>query len=265
MTRGSFSFSSLQAVLLGLCLIAASACKAKPTDDMGNAGEDLAAPAETCEQMRCVDPDAVCCNGEPCIDTKSNPQHCGACGTACKSLEACSNGQCVCRGGGADKTCAAGTSCCPDRPAFAGGCKNLDADTANCGSCGRSCRAAETCSGGSCHCGMGGGCSASETCCPMGCAKTQDDPNNCGACGKKCADGKLCKGGVCEGECTGCAMAETCCNGKCANLNNDPMNCGTCGKVCPMIVILPGICFLKKCVEVGPDGGMPPDGFSPDM
>lgn len=268
MKRGSCHSSVLLAALWALCvlgLLAMPACKAKPAASDPDNTEDLATPAATCEQMRCVDPDTICCNDEPCVDIKTNPQHCGACGKTCSNLEACSNGQCVCRGGGGSQTCGAGTACCPDRPAFVGGCKNLQTDTANCGSCGRACRASETCTAGSCQCGGGPGCSGAQTCCAMGCANTQEDPNNCGACGKKCAAGKACKGGVCEGECTGCAMGETCCDGKCANLLNDATNCGMCGKTCGKVLGIPLPCLFGICAFAGDGGPAPVDGFSSDM
>jgi hypothetical protein len=240
---------------LALCVLSIllqTGCKAKmsntPPPDDGE--EDLRPMVSACENMKCDNPQALCCNDEPCVDVQTDRANCGACGKLCSGQELCQGGRCVCTGGGGS-SCSGGFTCCPS------GCRNLDTDTANCGACNRSCRQNETCVSGACKCAGMAGCSGSQTCCSTGCADTSNDPNNCGMCGKKCMPGKACKAGVCEGECTGCAMGETCCNGTCANLLNNPMNCGMCGKVCPPP--FPGIppgCLFGNCVKLGnADGG----------
>lgn len=243
---------------LGLCtmlaLLLTSGCKAKMSEVPPDVEAEDMAVSLTCENMKCVDPSAICCNGESCVDVSSNPQHCGVCGKSCSSGTQCQGGSCVCRGGGVSRACASNENCCTT------GCKSLDTDKDNCGGCNKACRAMETCSAGACKCGGGAGCSGSQVCCGgTTCADIQNDAMNCGMCGKQCAAGKACKSGVCEGECTGCAMGETCCGGKCANLLNDPMNCKTCGNICPKIIGIQ-LCIFGICFDPNnADGGAAPD------
>jgi hypothetical protein len=61
-------------------------------------------------------------------------------------------------------------------------CRDLNTDTANCGSCGRACAAGQVCSGGSCVVSCGAGL----TNCGGTCRDTQTDANHCGACGTAC-------------------------------------------------------------------------------
>src|SRR5579883_234722 len=185
---------------ISLCLWAG--CKAQPSGQPDDTGQDMTA-ALTCDNMRCANPDAVCCDGVPCIDTTADPQNCGGCGKACSGQEACRDSRCVCGGGGAQTACTLGTSCCGDGPGYTGGCKDLTLDPANCGACMHACPTSETCSGSACKCGAGPGCTAPKQCCTAGadagaaaaCVDTSQDDNNCGACGHKCSAGHPCKGG----------------------------------------------------------------------
>lgn len=225
---------------------------AKPMDDAG----------ESCEAVKCENPAGVCCNGEPCVDTSTSPLNCGTCGKVCGSREVCANSACVCRGGGRDQACGAGTQCCTD------GCRDVMADKVNCGGCGRTCVSGERCEGGSCKCGPAGlSCRSNQTCCTSGCSNLVDDPKNCGMCGKECAAGKACKAGVCEGECAApCALPEICCNGSCTNLFSDPRNCRMCGRDCRMVTgwdtCIGGVCLFEQ----PPDMAVPMDmSIPPDM
>lgn len=231
----------------------------KPTDtaDMAMSTDDLQSSA--CGTERCENPSAICCFDEPCVDTLTNPLHCGGCGKACRAREVCGNGMCACRAGGRDQVCPTDSQCCSD------GCKNVTNDVLNCGGCGLGCKMGETCAMGKCACGPSGlGCSAGQTCCPAsGCSNLQNDPNNCGTCGKKCAAGKACKAGLCEGECTACSMGETCCDGVCANLLNDPRNCKMCGRDCMKITgwssCILGVCLFEKTDMGASDMTVPTD------
>lgn len=224
----------------------------KRPKDMAMASEDAGAD---CDTSRCENPDSVCCSGEACIDVNTNPFHCGGCGKVCGNREVCATGQCVCRGGGRDAMCGAGSLCCFD------GCRDVMKDTANCGGCNRACVSGEMCEGGTCKCGPAGlSCRSGQVCCGSGCSSLNDDPKNCGKCGKECAAGKACKGGQCEGECAApCGVGEACCDGGCVNILNNPKHCGGCGRDCAKISPFPvPACTLGKCWDIRMDGGMPP-------
>jgi hypothetical protein len=64
------------------------------------------------------------CCGNRCVDTRSDQNHCGDCGTVCKGGTICVDTECVCPSGESD---------CP------GGCVNLQTDPSNCGACGKLC------------------------------------------------------------------------------------------------------------------------------
>lgn len=220
-----------------------------PDMSMTGGGGDMSS-LFTCESTKCENPDAKCCNGEPCVDVTASTQNCGQCGKVCRTRELCQNGSCTCNGGGHSGSCASAETCCSD------GCHETQTDVKNCGGCGLPCKMGETCQTGKCSCGASGmACRGSQTCCGAGCADLQTDPNNCGTCGKKCASGKACAGGVCEGECIMCSMGETCCDGICANLLNDPNNCKTCGHKCGVVLGIPLPCIFGICAFAMPDGG----------
>ncbi|WP_437290010.1 MXAN_6577-like cysteine-rich protein [Sorangium sp. So ce406] len=100
-----------------------------PEDD-GGAGGDPAA----CDETRYVKR----CDGA-CVDTRTDPDHCGRCGQACDPGRACAGGRCqpICREGF--------TEC-------AGACVDLDADAQHCGRCGHACDPGQPCEAGSCGC-----------------------------------------------------------------------------------------------------------------
>lgn len=206
---------------------------------------DMTMVPMSCNNMKCENPDGKCCDGEPCVDTATNPLHCGACGKACRTRETCATGTCVCRGGGRDAVCPAGAACCSD------GCRDAQSDVKNCGGCGLACREGELCYMGQCKCGPSGiSCRSGQVCCGATCSDMQNDPKNCGKCGKECAAGKACKNGLCEGECIPCLMGETCCNGTCVNLLNDAKNCRECGRDCKMVtgwdICIFGVCAFEQ-------------------
>ncbi|HMY57589.1 MAG TPA: hypothetical protein PK472_05010 [Pseudomonadota bacterium] len=206
--------------------------------------------APECATMKCENPSAICCGGEPCIDVLSNTQHCGGCGKTCRSREACNNGNCVCAGGGRTSSCKVTEACCSD------GCHDILSDTKNCGGCGVSCKEGEVCDSGQCKCGPSGiACKTGQICCGSVCSDRQNDAMNCGMCGKACKAGKACKNGLCEGECVGCTAIETCCDGTCVNLLNNQMNCGMCGNACKVVLGIPLPCLIGICSFSMPDMG----------
>jgi hypothetical protein len=74
--------------------------------------------------------------GTACVDTATNPRHCGDCGTTCGEGQACEQGTCVCPGSRTE----CGTACV-----------DTDSDPRHCGGCGQSCRGTTaTCEQGTC-------------------------------------------------------------------------------------------------------------------
>jgi hypothetical protein len=74
--------------------------------------------------------------GDACADLRSDPVHCGDCGTGCKADQFCSLGTCV-------------DTCMPPLMDCGGGCFDFQTDEANCGSCGNVC-ASGICNAGEC-------------------------------------------------------------------------------------------------------------------
>ena len=203
----------------------------------------------------------TCCRGEGggatrCIDTDTDPLHCGACNAACLiplnpclSVE-CQDGQCV-EVGAAD-----GTPC------------ELEGDPGVCCAAGSS----VTCVVGT-ECCSNAQCDSGEACCEGQCIDVEDDPNNCGGCDVicltptnpcltneciegGCVDGTLSDGTECEafeqtGVCCGgggtstcvfgaecctnaqCGTGQSCCEGQCVNTTTNFDRCGSCTNICP--------------------------------
>ncbi len=86
------------------------------------------------------------CTGA-CIDVKTDPANCGACGVAC-GLASCVNGACVCQG--------VNKASCDEV------CVDLAVDSANCGACDNTC-IVTSCIHGACDC------AGAQANCPAGC------------------------------------------------------------------------------------------------
>ena len=135
-----------------------------------------------------------------------------------------------------EKTCTSDLRLCNDR------CTSLATDPANCGACGHSCAAGESCNGGACSCDATA-CSGASwegkrsagTVCDNACVDLASDPANCGACGNACAAGLVCT--TSDGGSTSCASAcagtgQAVCGHACVNLQTHRWNCGACGRSC---------------------------------
>jgi Stigma-specific protein, Stig1 len=72
-----------------------------------------------------------------CVDLGSDPQHCGACATACAAGQVCVSGHCT-------------TECLANQTNCNGTCVNTQTDFDNCGACGNPCPSGQTCSHGTC-------------------------------------------------------------------------------------------------------------------
>lgn len=200
--------------------------------------EQADAGAPTCDD-RLVD-----CDGRPedCeVNVEVDPNHCGGCGLRCEIDNAtalCASGVCsllICDPGYGD--------CDLDE---ASGCETPVNTVDQCGDCGVTCAALETCTSvGQCRCGprfgtIGGGpaCGADETCCGDGCFDLDDTESRCGACDASCAPGERCQGGRCAcgsslGAPGGGAVCDgACCDGACVDTARDVTNCGACGVTC---------------------------------
>jgi hypothetical protein len=122
---------------------------------------------------------------------KSDPQHCGACDTACRNAEVCSNGRC-------QGSCDDGLTDCD------GGCVDLTSDPAHCGGCTTACPVpaggTATCAGARC----GIRCNAGYHACGAACGK-DTDPATCGtsctACAAPANATATCDGVACDFTC----------------------------------------------------------------
>jgi Concanavalin A-like lectin/glucanases superfamily/Stigma-specific protein, Stig1 len=170
----------------------------------------------------CTGSRALC--GGSCVDTATDPDHCGKCGVSCQPGDACVSGKCEATCPGSSKLCEA------DGGAH---CVDTKTDNANCGTCGHSCPRGQVCSASRCAtsclpteklCGDDGGA-------PY-CADTRSDPANCGACGVSCSGGQTCSGS--PPSCA-CPPGLTLCGTRCVDLSSDRNNCGGCAVQCPTL------------------------------
>jgi hypothetical protein len=189
-------------------------------------------PSGTCTTHCTTNADCTggrsCCRNI-CIDTRSDPLNCNACGAACVGTNTlCCNGQCT----------------------------NPAADINHCGDCATACstlNGTPSCSGGTCawtcntgfvHCASGN----------TGCEVDDTTVYNCGGCGTACtptnAIGDLCNAGVCGYTC-GTGFLDCVKNG--ANLDGcetpySITNCGACGNACDTVNSTGATCPAGTCL-----------------
>lgn len=181
------------------------------------------------------------CGGR-CVDTSSDPNHCGTCGRECPGYQACVDGTCVTR--------------CPEGQTLCGSqCATLETDRAHCGACGRACGPGEVCSAGRCA----ATCATGYLSCTLPtrgdagvgtdagapqhyCVDPMTDRYNCGGCGNVCVSGSVCQDGRCG---YACAPGETRCGSRCYDLQSDRANCGACGNACPGTQV----CTMGTCAS----------------
>ena len=208
----------------------------------GACGNSCAADA-TCIAGVCCPNTRVC--GNTCLATACDATKCqvcdptqGKCVSTCSAQETCIAGVCCPNTRACGNTCLAtacdatncqvcdpikgacvstcttqGQGCCN------GVCTDLNTVT-NCGACGTTCAAGQSCVNGVCE----AVCTAPQTLCNGTCVNLTTDANNCGSCGTKCSSG------------------QGCCNGVCTALNTTT-NCGSCNNVCRA----PRVCCGGEC------------------
>ncbi len=123
--------------------------------------------------------------GDRCVSLLSDEANCGACGSACGALEACSAGSCV---------CAPGVEVC------GGACTDLARDADHCGACETACAAAAYCTTQDDVTACADACPQGFTPCGRACVELATDRRNCGACGNACGAGESCRDGACRAE-----------------------------------------------------------------
>ena len=174
--------------------------------------------------------------GVECVDTTTDPRHCGGCGTTCATGAACVAGMCK--------------SSCPTGQVSCGGtCIDPTSNPQHCGASGACdmatggavCAPGQVCNAGACATV----CAANLVNCGGACVDPATNNKFCGAtgacggdaggsAGAACGAGKVCAAGVCAESCppsqpTACpAAAPT----YCANTMTDTSNCGACGTQC---------------------------------
>ncbi len=142
---------------------------------------------------------------------------------------------------------------------------------ANCGGCGVTCTAGESCcgpDGGRCvpagdeACDCPVGCGATEMCCAGTCTEVMNDVNNCGGCEVTCDPGQLCCSGGCvandANNCGACGEicdpSEICCGAAGCKDPTAPGSCGSCGNVCVDSFCVNGTCCGDQAGEMNCDG-----------
>ena len=199
-----------------------------------------------CQGSRC----ARCRHGKTacgggCVDTATDPKHCGGCGTRCVPGQACVGGACTCDGQSGCAGCCAGNTC-----VTATGDDQCGANGAAC----LACDDGQRCLDGACACDAQSGCAG----CCAGAACHVDDDDACGTgagtC-QACTSDQICRDGACEA-ClalqANCTDAAQCCRnldcGPIGNLGQDQC-CRPFGGACSN----PGE-FGECCTVVHPGG-----------
>lgn len=208
-----------------------------------SAPTDGAPPPCASPPCSCDPPTPTRC-GTTCVDTTTDPEHCGSCVDSCNKVDhgstSCSSGACALKCDtsfhACGKFCVKSTSlanCGPScSPCPAPG-KNANA-TCDGTKCGVSCYAGfADCNGGT-----------------DGCETDISLNANCGACGTACSGGtpncapKSGGGFSCV---SGCSGGTTNCSGVCVDTTSSANNCGGCGHVCDSVAHARTTCSSSIC------------------
>ena len=179
------------------------------------------------------------CGGQ-CVDTTTDPDHCGDCFETCSDDEYCVDGACSSDCNTSD----------PEQALCSNFCVNPQTDPDHCGGCDEACESFEgasvECIGGDCYYDCVDPGDDIELCRDEGqCANLAVDADHCGQCGRQCGDVAGADGVQCVlGECTyDCGSDATYCSpepaaddtgaGQCVDTDSDPDHCGGCFADCP--------------------------------
>ncbi len=189
------------------------------------------------------------CSGAPSdvdpLELQEDLENCGACGVMCVGEQICSEGVCLCVGGG---------TLCGET------CHDLQTDDTHCGACDTPCaldRATATCSEGACGivaCDPGFGDCDSIT--ENGCETPLDTLIDCGGCGVSCDvpnASDTCPGGRCAVDACDATYAD--CDGLplngCETSLQTLASCGSCGVACAPANATgdcsAGVCAIAEC------------------
>ncbi len=216
------------------------------------------------------------------ITFATNIEHCGSCRFNCNdefthefgsAADICADGICDCStepdvgDPATPAACAFGDrpTCCTD------GCRDTANDPLNCGGCGVTCGAGESCVNGLCACGdviapefaaqacpeTGGGSEANQ-CCGGECRDVTVDGTNCGSCGTVCGPTTMCNDRICVCDPAQPNMDD--CNGDIGmpggngcetDLLTTRVHCGRCGARCNPTnangACVAGSCTIATC------------------
>ncbi len=156
----------------------------------------------------CVEGKLFCTNA--CVDTQTDPKHCGQCDNVCEAVEVCQRGIC---------------SCADSKRLCGGVCVDIQTSAQHCGECDAACSSGQSCAGGLCQAPCGTG----EIRCGTSCVDPKQDPKHCGVCSRACRSDQGCLNGFC-----GCAGSKKDCGSVCVDIQTDPTHCGDCGKFCAL-------------------------------
>jgi hypothetical protein len=217
------------------------------------------------------------CNGNAAdgceVNVASDPNHCGACGTACSGA----NGTPSCTAGACQIACHPGFADCNGNPTD--GCEtNVSNNPMHCGACGTVCSdvsGTPSCTAGACQIACDAGFADCNGNAADGCeTDVFGDENNCGACGTVCSSVNgtpSCAAGACQ---IPCNPGFDDCNGNTAdgcevNVSSDPNHCGACGTVCSSVNGAPscaaGACQIACHIGFGDCNGNAADGCETDV
>lgn len=256
----------------------ADGCEVATDADPRNCGAcgNVCKAGDICWRGACGCPKGFTVCGTECKKLDSDSDNCGACDNACKAPLELADPAWICGPGAspANTTWVCETSACAldCKPGYGNcnknlcldGCEiDLATDPGNCGSCGHTCDAGQTCAGGTCLCPPG------QTNCGDICVDLTNDVTNCGRCGNYCpgptggssspfraptpkGGSPLCKEGSCSYVCfPGFADCDGALSNGCEiNINTDPHHCGGCDSKCNLPAGQPcvlGQCLTKEC------------------
>jgi len=196
-------------------------------------------------------PGTVRC-GARCVDTTSDPDHCGVCDNACPARP---NAAPVCTDGECDIACNPGLGNCDE--AVSNGCETPLDSMAHCSACNTDCgldHATESCATGRCEIvECDGGWDDCNDDPADGCESNLADAPTCGSCGNACEEpNPLCDVGTCVSGCM--PPRPDRCDRSCVDISSDPSHCGGCGDACSTNHATAS-CGGGRCAIIECDGG----------